>query len=94
MQMKTAGKYFNKDAILLKMTKMVDLLRILSIRQRIIGSLLLVSIFPILLVGIYSSQNYERSVTLKLTSYSGQLIEEVSQNVKMKLTNTKSSAKF
>lgn len=71
MQMKAAGK----------IAKMVDLLRILSIRQRIIGSLLLVSIFPIILVGIYSSQNYEHSVTMKLTSYSGQLIEEISQNV-------------
>lgn len=61
--------------------RMVNLLRRLSIRKRIIGSLLLVSIFPVILVGIYSNANYEQSVSGKLESYSGQLIQEVSQNV-------------
>jgi two-component system, sensor histidine kinase YesM len=81
MQIMTIKKIFSKNAYLKHISKMVDLLRMLSIRQRIIGSLLLVSIFPITLVGIYSSGNYERSVTSKLASYSGQLVQEISKNV-------------
>lgn len=82
VKQKMTKQRFKKDIYFKFATKTVELLRRFTIRQRIIGSLLFVSIFPIVLVGIYSGENYERSVTSKLTSYSGQLIQEISQNVK------------
>lgn len=56
--------------------------RIIPIKQRIFLGLLVISILPILIVGFYSNFNYEKSITSKLSSYSGQLIKEITRNVK------------
>lgn len=57
-------------------------LRSIPIKQRIFLAFLLISILPVVLVGIYSNNNYEKSIVSKLNSYSGQLVQEISQNVK------------
>ncbi len=69
--------YFRKIAI-----RFVLSLRKISIKQRIIFAFLLISILPIAFLGIYSNSNYEKSITSKLNSYSGQLVQEISKNVK------------
>lgn len=57
-------------------------LRKIPIIQRIFLGFLLISILPIALVGTYSNLNYEKSITSKLNSYSGQLVQEITKNVK------------
>lgn len=63
------------------LSELIQYLRKWTIRKRIVGSLLLVSVFPIALVGIYSSSRYRQSVVDKLSSYSGQIVQETAQNV-------------
>lgn len=56
--------------------------RKIPIIQRIFLGFLLISVLPIALVGTYSNSNYEKSITSKLNSYSGQLVQEITKNVK------------
>ncbi len=56
--------------------------RRIPIIQRIFLGFLIISIIPIALVGVYSNSNYEKSITSKLNSYSGQLVQEITKNVK------------
>lgn len=56
--------------------------RRIPIIQRIFLGFIIISIIPIALVGVYSNSNYEKSITSKLNSYSGQLVQEITKNVK------------
>lgn len=64
------------------MAGMILKVRRIPIKQRIFLGFFLISILPIALVGTYSNFNYEKSISSKLNSYSGQLVQEITKNVK------------
>lgn len=61
--------------------RILFLLRKTSIRKRLLLAFTSISIFPIIIVGIYSIYNYESSLQSKLSLYSEQVLTETSKNI-------------
>ncbi|WP_194842051.1 cache domain-containing sensor histidine kinase [Gracilibacillus salitolerans] len=59
--------------------------RVLTIRRRLLFAFLITSIIPVLLISYYSKTKYEGSLEAKLSSYSNQVVNEVTKNLNDKL---------
>ncbi|MGP4038741.1 cache domain-containing sensor histidine kinase [Gracilibacillus sp. D59] len=59
--------------------------RVLTIRRRLFFAFLITSIIPVLLISYYSKTKYEGSLEVKLSSYSNQVVNEVTKNLNDKL---------
>lgn len=65
----------------------IQLLRRVSIKKRLFFALLATSILPVTYVGILSVKKYEQSLNTKISSYSTQLVGEVSRNIEKVITS-------
>ena len=61
-----------------------NLLRMTTIRRRLLFAFLVTSIFPVVFVGAFSIIKYENSLTAKLSNYSMQVLKEVTKNMNYK----------
>jgi two-component system sensor histidine kinase YesM len=62
-----------------------SILRRLSIKHRLLAAFLITSLLPVAFVAYYSNMKYEKSVTNKISDYSTQILDELSQNASREL---------
>ncbi|MWV43714.1 sensor with HAMP domain protein [Paenibacillus sp. HJL G12] len=60
-------------------------LRRLSIKNRLLAAFVITSLLPVVFVSVYSNMKYETSVTNKMSAYSMQILDELSQNATREL---------
>ncbi|HHW00186.1 MAG TPA: histidine kinase [Clostridiaceae bacterium] len=77
--------FLSKSKMAKKMRSLIErivfILRKISIRKRLLLAFTSISIFPIIIVGIYSIYSYEKSLQSKLSLYSEQVLTEISKNI-------------
>ncbi|WP_136604489.1 sensor histidine kinase [Paenibacillus dokdonensis] len=60
-------------------------LRRLSIKNRLLAAFIITSLLPVVFVSVYSNMKYENSITNKISAYSMQILDELSQNATREL---------
>jgi len=60
-------------------------LRRLSIKNRLLAAFVVTSLLPVVIVSVYSNMKYQASVTNKISAYSMQILDELSQNAAREL---------
>ncbi|MEI0736112.1 hypothetical protein VQ056_04700 [Paenibacillus sp. JTLBN-2024] len=60
-------------------------LRRLSIKNRLLAAFVITSLLPVVIVSVYSNMKYQASVTNKISAYSMQILDELSQNATREL---------
>ncbi|MGN7355852.1 sensor histidine kinase [Paenibacillus sp. SAF-054] len=75
----------HKDSLYSLIKSKSFVLRRLSIKNRLLAAFIITSILPVVFVSVYSNMKYETSVTNKISAYSMQILDELSQNATREL---------
>lgn len=75
----------HKDSFYSRLKSKSFILRRLSIKNRLLAAFIVTSLLPVVFVSVYSNMKYETSVTNKISAYSMQILDELSQNATREL---------
>ncbi|MED5015691.1 sensor histidine kinase [Paenibacillus chibensis] len=75
----------HKDSFYSRLKSKSFILRRLSIKNRLLAAFIVTSLLPVVFVSVYSNFKYETSVTNKISAYSMQILDELSQNATREL---------
>lgn len=64
----------------------MNILRKFKIRQRLIASFLLLSLVPLIIMGVFSYNRAKNAIHMKISTYSVQIMNEINQNIQTEIT--------